>query len=66
MADVIKSFETALRQAESSLKMIDHTNKTLANNEQNVKDSETGAPGANPLTDVRCPLASSTRSESFY
>lgn len=53
MADVIKTFETALRQAESSIKMIDHTKKTVANNEQNVRDSEAGAPGASPLEDVR-------------
>lgn len=36
--------------------MLDYTKKTVANNEQNVKDSEAGAPGANPLTDVRASL----------
>lgn len=38
--------------------MLDYTKKTVANNEQNVKDSEANAPGANPLSDVRPSLYS--------
>jgi len=58
-SDVIKTLEDALRGAETSLRMIDATKKTVASNEKNLEDSKSNAHGCDPIPEAEKKLASS-------
>jgi len=56
---VVKSFDDAMRGAETSMRMIDATKKTVASNEKNLEDSKNNAHGCDPVPEAEKKLASS-------
>jgi len=56
--EIAKHIDQLLKDVERALKMVDASKKSIDNNRQNVKDAESGAPGAPPVDEAKKSLAS--------